>query len=303
MKYLGSIFIAALSTTGLVACGGGGGDSPSPGGPSVSGVSVASATVRYGQSLLVTVNGAGLDAGVTVSSPFCPNAVLSSTPPNVSTASTAYFRCTVSGVGAGQVVVVRASDGATLASVAVDVAVPQVTLALGNGAGVTGTMVITLAPDKTPVTVQNFLGYVNARFYDGTIIHRVAPGFVVQGGGYLPPVGAGLPTLKPAGAPIVLEAGRGLSNVQFSIAMARAGNDANSATSQFFINLADNSASLDPSPIVGPGYAVFGAVTGGVSAVTAVATAPCSALPMFFLPAGECTPLPYMVVTSAAQTR
>ena len=296
-----STLIATLA--GLGACGGGGGDGPATA-PSttVSSTAIATSAVRFGQTITVAVSGSAVDTGLKLSSALCTNAVLSTTAPFVSTASTAYYQCTPAGAGAGEITVSRISDGALLATVALSIPVPQVSLAVDNGAGVVGTIVVTLAPDKAPGTVRNFLGYVNSGFYVNTIFHRVAPGFVVQGGGYVAPVGAGLPTLKTPGAPIALEAAGGLSNKQWAIAMARAGNVADSATSQFFIDLVDNGATLDASPVTGPGYAVFGNVTAGTGTVAAIAAAPCASLPLF-LPTGECTPVPYLLVKSAVQTQ
>ena len=296
--------LAFAAVAALAGCGGGGG-SDSSDGPSVSAVVVGSAPLRYGQPVLLTLTGTRLDTGITASSALCRNASLVTSQPTVSTATTAYLQCTISGIGTGQIAVVRSSDGATLATVTLTVPVPQVTVSVANGAGVAGTFVVTLAPDKTPLTVDNFLSYVRQGYYAQTIFHRVAPGFVVQAGGYLAPIGAALPAAKPASAPVALEVGKGLSNVQFTIAMARTLNSANSATSQFFINLADNSAALDPGPLTGAGFAVFGSVTLGVSAVNAIATAPCvipAPLPDFLGP-GDCLPTPAMVITSAVQTQ
>lgn len=295
--------IAALFAfaSALSACGGGGGDSGSMpvGGPTVSFATAGAA--KYGQRVILTINGSALDQGLTVAATGCVNLVPSPTP--ASTATTAYYQCTASALGNGQFTVTRKADGVALASAAFVVPVPKVTMTLtnGNGGGVNGSVVITLAPDKTPVTVDNFLAYVNAGFYDGTVIHRVSPGFVVQGGGYVNPVDSNTPTAKPTNAPIALEVNKGLSNTQWTIAMARTANAA-SATSQFFINLADNSASLDPSPLNGAGYAVFGTVSGGTETVTRITTAPCVAI-LFFLPSGECTPTPNVVISSAVQTQ
>ena len=108
-------------------------------------------------------------------------------------------------------------------------------------------------------------------------------------------------TPKATNAPIALEVGKGLTNTQWTIAMARSADPA-SATSQFFINLVDNSALLDPSTVNGAGYAVFGSVAASGATVAAIAGAPCTAIP-FFLPSGECTPWPNVVITSAVQTR
>lgn len=122
-----------------------------------------------------------------------------------------------------------------------------------------GDIHIELFEDLAPVTTQNFLDYVNSGFYDGLIFHRVIPGFMVQGGGFFP---SG--EQKPTNPPIQLETIANLSNKVGTIAMART-NDPNSATSQFFINVADN-AFLNPTA-QNPGYAVFGNVTKGMDVV------------------------------------
>jgi cyclophilin family peptidyl-prolyl cis-trans isomerase len=256
----------------------------------------------YGWTLLLTVNGSNLDQGLAVtSSAACPDAVRVNAAPLLSTATTAYYQCTVAGVGAGRFVVKSASDGSTLTTAPFTVPLPQVTLTLSDGAAANGTVVITLVPDRAPITVNNFLAYVNAGFYDNTVIHRVVNNFVIQGGGYAGPVDASTApaATKPVNAPIPLEANAGLSNAQWTIAMART-NLPNSATSQFFINLVDNSAILDAS-LTQAGYAVFGIVTAGTDTVTSVAVAPCLSTPVSG--AGDCTPIPNVVVTSAVQTR
>lgn len=289
----------------LSACGGGGGGGDAGSVPvTAPTVSVATAgAAKYSQRVLLTINGTNLDQGLTVAATGCVNVVPSVTP--ASTPTTAYYQCTASAVGNGQFTVTRRSDGATLAGAAFVVPVPKVTMTLanGNGGAVNGSIVITLAPEKTPLTVDNFLAYVNAGFYDGTVIHRVSPGFVVQGGGYAAPVNSNTPTAKPTNAPIALEVNKGLSNTQWTIAMARDKDQVASAASQFFINLADNSASLDPSPIInGPGYAVFGMVSSGTATVTSIATAPCLAIPLFLFD-GDCTPTPNVIINSAVQTQ
>lgn len=179
---------------------------------------------------------------------------------------------------------------------------PQVTLALSNGAGVNGNVVLTLNPTAAPVTVANFLSYVNAGFYSCTVIHRYTPGFVAQGGGYAGPLTAGgpLPTLKTTNAPIVLEDNAGLSNLRLTVAMARTGTP-DSATSQFFVNLGDN-IFLDRTASA-RGYAVFGTVTAGSDVIAAMASAPCLAWPALLPADGSCLPSPNITITSAAQTR
>ena len=119
-----------------------------------------------------------------------------------------------------------------------------------------GSMDFQLFPVNAPLTVQNFLNYANAGFFNGTIFHRVIPSFVIQGGGYT----TGLVLKVPTQSPIQLETPNGLSNAQYTIAMART-NDPNSATSQFFINLTNNAASLDYINALNQGYTVFGIST------------------------------------------
>lgn len=132
-----------------------------------------------------------------------------------------------------------------------------------------GDITIELYPDKAPVTVENFLAYVDANFYDGLIFHRVIKGFMIQGGGLT----ADLATRKSR-APIKNEAGNGLKNTRGTIAMART-EEVNSATCQFFINHVDNDFldHRDETP-AGFGYCVFGKVISGLDVVDAIATTP-----------------------------
>ena len=126
-----------------------------------------------------------------------------------------------------------------------------------------GTIKIELFPDKAPITVKNFISYVNDSFYDGTIFHRVINNFMIQGGGFLPDG-----TQKKTKAPITLESNNKLSNTVGTIAMART-NEPNSATSQFFINVKDNDF-LNYKNDQNPGYAVFGKVVSGMDVVNAI---------------------------------
>ena len=134
-----------------------------------------------------------------------------------------------------------------------------------------GDVKIELYEKEAPETVKNFLAYVNDKFYDGTIFHRVIPGFMVQGGGFTAAM-----EQKPTKPPIKNEAGNGLKNRKYTVAMART-SEPHSASSQFFINIADNEF-LDykgPSP-QGWGYCVFGKVVAGqdvVDRIKGVATA------------------------------
>ena len=125
-----------------------------------------------------------------------------------------------------------------------------------------GDIKIELFKDKAPISVANFLGYVNDKFYDGTIFHRVIPRFMIQGGGFTPDM-----KQKPTKATIKNEAGNGLKNEVGTLAMART-SDVNSASAQFFINVKDNEfLNHKDDSIQGFGYAVFGKVIGGMKVV------------------------------------
>jgi cyclophilin family peptidyl-prolyl cis-trans isomerase len=125
-----------------------------------------------------------------------------------------------------------------------------------------GNIVLELEAQRAPVTVENFLTYVNDGFYDGTIFHRVIDGFMIQGGGYTADF-----SRKQTRAPIKNEADNGLKNVRGSISMART-RDPHSASAQFFINVVDNSALDHKAPDArGWGYAVFGKVVEGMDVV------------------------------------
>jgi peptidyl-prolyl cis-trans isomerase A (cyclophilin A) len=126
-----------------------------------------------------------------------------------------------------------------------------------------GKLVIELYPKEAPITVENFLHYVNTGYYNGTVFHRVIPGFVIQGGGMTADM-----QRKKTYAAIENEADNGLKNMKYTLSMART-NDPNSATSQFFINLRDNTT-LDHSE-TNAGYAVFGRVIRGTDIVDAIA--------------------------------
>jgi len=131
-----------------------------------------------------------------------------------------------------------------------------------------GAVKIELWPDKAPITVKNFLDYVDAGFLDGTIFHRVIPGFVIQGGGFTADM-----EQKPTRAPIRNEATRELANDRGTISMART-QDPHSATSQFYINLRDNH-SLNASKLQGQaGYCAFGRVVEGMDVVDKIAAVP-----------------------------
>jgi len=127
-----------------------------------------------------------------------------------------------------------------------------------------GDIVVELDEEAAPVTVRNFLAYVEDGFFDGKIFHRVIPNFMIQGGGFTYDM-----TQDKTGDPIVNEAANGLKNERGTIAMART-NDPNSATAQFFINHKDNDF-LNYAGKANPGYAVFGRCVEGMDVVDAIA--------------------------------
>lgn len=137
---------------------------------------------------------------------------------------------------------------------------PSITLTTNKG-----DIVIELFQDKAPKTVENVLTYVKDGYYDGTIFHRVIPGFMIQGGGFTAEMDQ-----KPTGAPVENEANNGVTNDVGTVAMARTP-DPHSATAQFFINVKDNDFLNFSSPTSqGWGYCVFGKVTAGLDVVEAI---------------------------------
>jgi peptidyl-prolyl cis-trans isomerase A (cyclophilin A) len=131
-----------------------------------------------------------------------------------------------------------------------------------------GEIVVELYDTYAPQTVANFYNYVSAGFYSNTLIHRVDRDFVIQGGGYT----SGMVAKTPLYAPIKLESNNGLSNLRGTLAMARR-SDPDSATSQFFFNVNDNT-SLDYQSATNPGYAVFGRVISGLPVMDAINVLP-----------------------------
>ena len=132
-----------------------------------------------------------------------------------------------------------------------------------------GNITVELFRGNAPISTDNFLKHVNSSFYDGTIFHRVIPGFMIQGGGMLPDM-----TEKTRGTPIQNEADNGLKNLRGTLAMART-MEPHSATSQFFINVTDNYfLNHRGKSIEGWGYAVFGQVVDGMAVVDAIVAVP-----------------------------
>jgi peptidyl-prolyl cis-trans isomerase A (cyclophilin A) len=136
-----------------------------------------------------------------------------------------------------------------------------------------GTIELELYPDKAPITVENFVKYVKKGHYAGTVFHRVIPGFMIQGGGFTPDM-----TEKPTDAPIKNEGGNGLKNDRGTVAMARTP-DPDSASAQFFINVANNDSLNREQSQDGAGYAVFGKVTKGMDVADKIVGVPTGVKP------------------------
>ena len=135
-----------------------------------------------------------------------------------------------------------------------------------------GPITIELDEAKAPISAKNFLSYVDSGHYNGTIFHRVIDGFMIQGGGFTKDM-----SQKPVQAPIKNEGANGLKNDNYTVAMARTG-VRDSATSQFFINVADNkSLNFRSADAQGYGYTVFGKVIEGMDVVDKIAKAPTGA--------------------------
>ena len=304
VRTLGGTALAAVALAALTACGGGGGDS-SP--ATVSTMSVAA--TKYGAPALVTVNGTHL-GNLSLTAPGCKNVTRLTAAPTASTDTTAYFSCTPS--GAYTSTISATSQGATVSSQPLTVLPPivQMTVSGGGGGSVSGNIIFKLFGDKAPITVDNFLAYVNAGFYDGsdgkgaTIFHRIVPGFVAQGGGFTATTSGTLPAAKATlFAPIALELTGG-SNVQWTAGMARLAAD-DTATSQFYFNLVNNAGSLDKSSQT-DGYAVFADVSASSTVIQSIAAAsPCTALLVNGLPQqdGSCVPVPNVTIIRATQTQ
>lgn len=150
-----------------------------------------------------------------------------------------------------------------------------------------GPIVVELYPDRAPVTVKNFLQYVEDGFYNGTIFHRVIDGFMIQGGGFTSNL-----VKKATRPPVPIESQNGLRNEIGTIAMARTP-DPNSATSEFFINLVNNDGLNYPGRD-GHGYTVFGKVTKGMEVVEKIAKVPTG-----IRPPHQNVPLDTVVIKSA----
>jgi peptidyl-prolyl cis-trans isomerase A (cyclophilin A) len=276
MFYKFFIYLISFSTLFLTGCGG----STAPNFP-VTEITVNQ--LKYGQLSQFTLTGNFSEHEINVLTKNCKGLALIAGGTSTSKSVT----CTIGAVGPGVVSLeAKLTDGTVLKSVSFDVPNPQVSMQTSLGA-----VVLELNPTATPLSTDNFLHYVNNKFYDNTLIHRVVTtGIFVAQGGWLTPTPAVQPGQK---ATIALEVNKGLSNLKGTIAMARSA-DLNSATSQYFFNLADNVA-LDTS---NGGYAVFGKVVSGAEVLDAMASVKTTtAFGLADFPASN------VIVLSATQTK
>jgi len=275
-------FVLAVAAASLLAACGGSNDDQKP---AVN--SMAATPAAYGRTAVWTVSGLNLDQGIgfVITSGNCDNV----TEVTGGTAFQRQFSCRPSSLGEliGQV---NDAGGGRLASLRVLIPTPVVQLTLPIGV-----IQLELDPEKAPISVNNFLNYVNGNFYTNTIFHRVIADFVIQGGGYT--AGSSNPVPKaPTQPAIALESNNGLTNVRGSLAMART-SAPDSATSQFYINVVDN-PSLDYKSEAEPGYAVFGKVITGMDVVDAISVVPTRSVPSLGL---TNLPVTNMIITSARQ--
>lgn len=217
---------------------------------------VKAQTLQYGRNATIYLGGVNLrtnlvaDLGAGCTTPkFASN----------STTELLVLNCMVT-LSGDLPLVLKEASGQLVYNTTLKVPNPEVMLLTSQG-----NITLELDPTAAPITVNNFLSYVNSGFYKDTLFHRVIAGFVVQGGGYT----TGMEKKEGQTDPITLESNNGLSNLRGTLAMART-NMPNSATSEFFVNLVDNKF-LDYQSSSNPGYAVFGKVVQGMTVVDAIA--------------------------------
>lgn len=286
--------VAAAALLSLLASCGGGGDS----GSAVSNMTVTATggLVGYGKNITLNVSGSGLNSGVNAAiEPGCFAMTRGTT-----TEGSMTFSCKLAAIGDLRVRV-RTAEGAELATLRLNVEAPRVSMTAKQGT-VDGSFAVELDPVRAPKTVDNFLQYINTSgcWYKDKLFHRVIKDFVVQGGGFI----AGLQPAAGVGAPIVLESQNGLKNLRGTIAMARL-DDPNSASSQFYFNVADN-PQLDYVSDTSPGYAVFGTVISGMDKIDLIAGVPTMTKSSQINGAEvkfENAPIDNVVITACSQTR
>jgi peptidyl-prolyl cis-trans isomerase A (cyclophilin A) len=268
--------LACFTTLLLSACGGSTGFPPV-----ITGVKVQS--LKYGHTATIYLGGKDLRSSLKVeSNAACTNPSFASN----STTDTLVLNCGVLAVG-DLPLTIKADDGSVIYTTTLKVPNPQVTLFTTKG-----TVVLELDPATAPISSNNYLSYISKGFYTNTLFHRVISGFMIQGGGYT----TGMVKKTGQSAAIALESNKGLSNSRGTLAMART-NVFNSATSEFFINVVDNTF-LDYINVANPGYAVFGKVVQGMDVVDTIVAEPTGVLNGF-----SDVPLTDVVISLALQTQ
>jgi len=236
----------------LTACGG------STGFPPVI-TAVKPQSLSYGRTATIYLGGKDLRSSLVVESGGgCTSPSFGSS----SSTDTLVLNCLVTVVG-DLPLTIKSATGEVIYTTTLSVPKPQVSIITNKGSF---TLELDLA--TAPISVKNFLSYVRGGYYSNTLFHRVIPGFVAQAGGYT----TGLVRKPGQLDPIELESNKGLSNARATVAMART-NVFNSATSEFYVNLVDNTF-LDYKSAASPGYAVFGTVVQGMDVVDAIAAVP-----------------------------
>jgi cyclophilin family peptidyl-prolyl cis-trans isomerase len=274
-KYLLSAAACSVVVV-LSACGG-----SSEFAPIITGLKVQS--LKYGYTSTIYLGGKDLRSSITVeSNGGCTNPSFATN----STTDTLVLNCGVKVVG-DLPLTIKSEDGTVIYTTTLNVPKPQVTLFTTKG-----TVVLELDPSTAPISSNNFLSYVSKGFYTSTLFHRVIAGFMIQGGGYT----TGLVKKAGQSGPIELESNKGLSNSRGTLAMART-NVFNSATSEFFINVVDNTF-LDYKNAANPGYAVFGKVVQGMDVVDKIVAEPTGVLNGF-----ADVPLTDVVISLVLQTQ
>ena len=243
---------ALLLTTLLTACGG------STGFPPVI-TAVKPQSLSYGRTATIYLGGKDLRSSLVVESGGgCTSPSFGSS----SSTDTLVLNCLVTVVG-DLPLTIKSATGEVIYTTTLSVPKPQVSIITNKGSF---TLELDLA--TAPISVKNFLSYVRGGYYSNTLFHRVIPGFVAQAGGYT----TGLVRKPGQLDTIELESNKGLSNARATVAMART-NVFNSATSEFYVNLVDNTF-LDYKNAANPGYAVFGTVVQGMDVVDAIGAEP-----------------------------
>ena len=267
---------ALLLTTLLTACGG------STGFPPVI-TAVKPQSLSYGRTATIYLGGKDLRSSLVVESGGgCTNPSFGSS----SSTDTLVLNCLVTVVG-DLPLTIKSATGEVIYTTTLSVPKPQVSIITNKGSF---TLELDLA--TAPITVKNFLAYVRGGYYSNTLFHRVIPGFVAQAGGYT----TGLVRKPGQLDAIELESNKGLSNARATVAMART-NVFNSATSEFYVNLVDNTF-LDYKNAANPGYAVFGTVVQGMDVVDAIA-----AVPTGVFKGSTDVPLTDITITMALQSK